>query len=275
MLEYITDKKTLSDLIFKHLGRDLLTNCYLSIKEFLDELEQNTLVYKEFKKNLYILKEREDFAILYYYICDVESAKNELEELKSMLHYKIIVTEFAYKDDPTLEEKTLKLFESSKYYISLRRTNLENKNETYLDTTCSFDNIEWKYDFDKKEDAIRIRDFLVENFNKITGCIPTIATIENKIEANLFYVLEDISLNKIVGVLEFDLDRVSTIKHLAIAQEYRGKGLGKLLVNKMINNGKGVNVWTTSNSEAEQFYKNNGFIETGYKSIVLINEEEW
>ena len=274
MLDIIDNKNMLSNLMINHLGKNLITNCYLSIKEFEDEIELKTLMYREFPTgNLYILKYREDFMILYYYINRADSVKNEFNEIKSIFDNKKIVVEIPYREELQLEE-VLDLFDELGFSLSLKRINLEHQIEARLDTTCPYSEIEWKYFFDSIEDSTRIREFLLDNFDKYTGCIPLKETIMKKIESNYFYVLENVESKEIVGVLEFDLGRTTTIKHLAVSKEYRGKGLGRLLINMMLNTNKNVNVWTTFSSDAEQFYKNNGFVTTEYKSAVLIYEGE-
>ena len=122
--------------------------------------------------------------------------------------------------------------------------------------------------------ANNILSFLKENFNELTGCIPLINRIEKRIANNELLVIEEDFTRKTIGLLEYSSENKITIKHLAVSKEYRGKGIAKYLLNTLSSQNKPIITWTTSGSDAEKIYRNNGFMRTTYKSVVLLFEGE-
>ena len=246
MLEKVTDKNLLSKAIFKHIKKDVFTNCFLSSREFDEEIESGTLYVIEYQSNnLYLLKDRGEFITLYFYLNEKNAIGAEIDDIKAKLGCKKIV---------------------------LNRVCLERNKENIADEGKP-SKIKVKESF-INEDTENIIKFLQENFDRYTGCIPNINTIKNRVLNNEIYVLEDEASN-IIGLLEFNLDKKTTIKHLAIAEKYRGHGLAKYLISLLsLNQNNTIITWTTINSDAERLYRNIGFVDTTYKSTVLIYEGE-
>ena len=269
MLEKVTDKNLLSKAIFKHIKKDVFTNCFLSSREFDEEIESGTLYVIEYQSNnLYLLKDRGEFITLYFYLNEKNAIGAEIDDIKAKLGCKKIVLEIAHKEGQTITE----LFEQIGFKTVLNRVCLERDKDNIADEGKP-SKIKVKESF-INEDTENIIKFLQENFDRYTGCIPNINTIKNRVLNNEIYVLEDEASN-IIGLLEFNLDKKTTIKHLAIAEKYRGHGLAKYLISLLsLNQNKTIITWTTINSDAERLYRNIGFVDTTYKSTVLIYEGE-
>ena len=89
------------------------------------------------------------------------------------------------------------------------------------------------------------------------------------------YVIEDKTTNKIIGAgslfilpkLHIGVNKIGTIEDIIVNTDYRGKGLGKLLVNKLAEVGKDMNcykVMLNCKPHTEEFYKKSGFIRQGF-----------
>ena len=269
MLEKVTDKNLLSKSIFKHIEKNVFTNCFLTSKEFDEEIESGTLFVKEYQSNnLYLLKDRDEYVIMYFYINNKKAIGIEINDIKKEFENKKIVIEIAYKEKQTISDS----FEQIGFKKILNRVCLE-KEKTIVNDITESTGFSIRDAFNDG-DAEKIAKFLQNNFNKFTGCIPNINTINNRIANNEIYVLEDETSN-IVGLLEFSIGNKLIIKHLAISEEYRGRGLAKYLISLLsLNQNKDITTWTAVNSDAERLYRKNGFVDTEYKSTVLIYEEE-
>lgn len=267
MLEKVTNKNVLSSTIIRHIKKDVFTNCLLYSQEHELEIEAGTLFIKEYpSNNLFMLKMRENFAILNFYINDKNAFLNDIAELETELNGKKIVVEIAYKYGQSIDEY-ISLFTKSFFAVSLNRECLEKNNVGASNELNLLDGLHLQRELINVKGVL---DFLKENFNEFTGCIPSIGVIEKRASNNELLVLEENFTRKIVGVLEYSADNKVTIKHLAIAKDYRGKGLAKYLLNLLSSQNKPIVTWTTSNSEAEKIYANNGFLKTSYKSTVLM-----
>ena len=274
MLEAVTNKNELSKLVFKHIKKNVLTNCFLSSKDYEREIENGTLLFKEYESNnLYIIKKRDGFIVLYYYINDDSSLKSELERIKKEIGDNKIVIEVAYEET---NDYQVKMFEKIGFEIILNRVNLHLVNRCLEFPPNQWDDIIIKEQFNLDEDSKQVFNFIKNNFNIITGCIPSVNEIKSRILENEIKALIDKNSNNIIGVLEFnkDNDKKVTIKHLAVLNDYRGKGIGSYLLRHIQMYYDVINVWTTINSEAERLYIKNGFAKTKYKSVVLIDKGE-
>ncbi len=152
------------------------------------------------------------------------------------------------------------------------------------------------------EDAAAIRPLLHSSFDPVTGCLPeddelysdaaagnilmlfadndSRAASENESEytsgAAVPQPTNDSRLPAAApcGILHYKAAKKSAeIKHLAIAPEFRGKGLSEILINAFINECKDLKtaVWTGSNNSAAlNAYKDCGFKEDGRRSSVMI-----
>ncbi len=271
MLEKVTDKDMLSNAIIKHIKKNVFTNSLLYSQEYDNEIKSNSLYIKECESNnMFLLKMRDSFAILYYYINDQTAFFKDMANLKEEIKGKKIVTEIAYKYGQDID-LIASMFYEMKFIKAINRVCLEKNSLNQIEISKLEDGIHLQNDL---LDENTILKFLKENFDEYTGCIPLNSTIKKRTENGELLVLEEDFTRKTIGLLEYSTDNRLTIKHLAISKEYRGKGLAKFLLDTLSNKGKQIITWTTDGSEAEKIYIKNGFIKTTYKSIVLIYKEE-
>ena len=271
MLNRVTDRNMLSSTIIKHMRKNVFTNCLLYSQEYEAEIESGSLFVKEYPSdNLFMLKMRDDFAILYFYINDQSAFFNDMNDIKNEAKGKKLVTEIAYKEEYEIEILT-SMFLEMNFNVSLNRVCLEKNSIGQASEVGLIDGIHLQNEL---INANNILSFLKENFNELTGCIPLINRIEKRIANNELLVIEEDFTRKTIGLLEYSSANKITIKHLAVSKEYRGKGIAKYLLNTLSSQNKPIITWTTSGSDAEKIYRNNGFMRTTYKSVVLLFEGE-
>ena len=110
---------------------------------------------------------------------------------------------------------------------------------------------------------INDRLWLIEHDKHISQKI-----LDNKIKNNEIYIIE---INeKIIGWLRYNLfwDNIPFMNLIYLLEEYRHKGIGKIMVeyweNEMKQNGyKNVLTSTQSNEESQHFYRKLGYKEIG------------
>ena len=92
--------------------------------------------------------------------------------------------------------------------------------------------------------------------------------MENKIKNNEIYIVE--IKGKIIGWFRYNLfwDNIPFMNLIYLLEEYRQKGIGKIMVkyweNEMKQNGyKNVLTSTQSNEESQHFYRKLGYKEIG------------
>lgn len=263
MIKKIDDLKALSSIVFSHIKKNVITNTFLTSFEYQNEIVSHTLSYIEFddSNNLYLIRERKNHIILNYYINDISFLKNELSIINNLFNDKIIVVEIPYKEE-LLADNVKSIFEECSYKFKINRIKMikEFENSNYGGEIA----------FKNESESDIINRFLTNNFDEYTGCIPNIKTIEQRIKNNeIITIKED---NKIIGLLEFSNDaQYVLIKHLAIDENHRNKGLASSLINQLLKiSSKSICTWTTLGSNAEKMYEKNGFYKSNYKSLVLI-----
>ena len=129
------------------------------------------------------------------------------------------------------------------------------------------------------EDAATIRPLLHSSFSPITGCLPEDDELRSDAAAGNILMLFAVNDSRLpaarpCGLLHYKAAKKSAeIKHLAIAPEFRGKGLSEILINAFLNECRDLKttVWTGSgNAPALNAYKDCGFTEDGRRSSVMI-----
>ena len=92
--------------------------------------------------------------------------------------------------------------------------------------------------------------------------IPIKSALQYKSICNTSYVAE--ANGKVIGVIICEKSKLGSydIKIIEIAEKYRRKGIGKLLINKIkqVADGKAISVYYPKDKIVENFYKSNGFI---------------
>ncbi|MEA3431425.1 MAG: GNAT family N-acetyltransferase [candidate division WOR-3 bacterium] len=93
------------------------------------------------------------------------------------------------------------------------------------------------------------------------------------------FVAEEASKNKVVGVViaHRDVDDVWFIHEIAVLPDYRGKGIGAQLMEKMIlyiksKRGKELKLYVDAhNANAIELYKKLGFTVASQRNLMILN----
>ena len=205
-----------------------------------------------------------------------------------------IVTETAFRERDTALKETVEYlagcgFEEVLSRVRLSRPagapdeNAENAVEISPEKVESREEENSEFTFYVKkstaEDAAAIRPLLHSSFSPITGCLPEDDELRSDAAAGNILMLFAVNDSRLpaarpCGLLHYKAAKKSAeIKHLAIAPEFRGKGLSEILINAFLNECRDLKttVWTGSgNAPALNAYKDCGFTEDGRRSSVMI-----
>lgn len=119
--------------------------------------------------------------------------------------------------------------------------------------------------FAAPDDFKQVSSLLAATFPEKTGCLPSKEALQALIEKKQILCTEK-------GVLHYEVSgRTSELRHLAVAENARGNGLGTLLVNSYLSicGANLCRVWTGQNNTAAlSLYRKAGFSEDGWLSQV-------
>lgn len=284
-MKLIKNYQELSKLIFSHLKKNLITNCFLGKEEWTLEIQNDLAYYIETEKNLYLFRKRDGFWILNYYLNDLDTEFNN-----SILNP--IVVEFVGRN--ILEnnyQKQQELFNNLGWKKCVERerfekieSSIEEKQSEFENNDCGNGDIEIKNNskndskieicLAQEHDFDNVLELLKDSFNPYYGCIPTNLKLLEDINNGGVYMAK--INNKIVGILHFKhMDKLAEIRHLAIDKDWRGQGIANELMNVYENEVRTQKkiVWTgIENQAAQGLYLKNGYKKDGYVSNVYMNE---
>lgn len=244
-MKKITDVSELNSAVSRHFVKNVSTNNFTSEKAYLNEIEAGNLYIEEDTEHLFILRKRDGFYIVNYYIHGNFRFPEELNGEK-------LVVEIPYKretDIPTCFEK----FGFRLYLERIRMT--AKKSET-----------NGKAEFVKESDAKKAYKLITDNFDKTSGCIPPFCDF-----------IKDVKDNKVLGygdkaILHFSTKgKSSEIRHLVVDEKERGRGIASELIKTYFEKTDCVKyqVWLTKdNQPAEKTYKKHGYEQDGFCSRV-------
>jgi len=284
-VKQIGNYQELSKLIFYYLKKNVMTNCFLSKSDWELEISLGNVYYFLRERNLFILRSRKDFWILNYYLNDLEFSSVNLEIPKDIL--KPIVVEVVGKSE--LDEKYQKqqeFFKQLGMEKVLERERFENvkqvestmkKESDLLIISKNANNGVQDFEIILASNTLLpdVLQFLRCNFHVYYGCIPTEEKLKKDIQMGFVYaaMIED----KIIGVLHFqETDKLAEIRHLAVGEKWRGKGVAGQLMQvyeSKVNVQKKI-VWTgRENQNAQKLYQKYGYQKDDYVSSVFWYEK--
>lgn len=292
-LKKIESYQEMSKLIFSCFKKNVMTNCFLSKEDWEFEINNKSVYYFMVENSLFLIREREKFFILNYYLNDwnIEKIKIEMQQEIS----KPVVVEVVSKnilDESYLKQQELffqlgmqKTLERVRFQNVEQVENLASEKENLLVTSENINNeIDTKFesDFESEseitfaniDDLAGILELLHSSFNLYYGCIPTQEKLSEDIQKNFVYIAK--KENRILGVLHFEKsDKQTEIRHLAVDKDFRGKGIANHLMRIYGSEIKVPRriVWTgVDNIPAQKLYQKYGYQKDGYVSSVFYCE---
>lgn len=268
----INSYEELSRLIFSYLKKGVVTNTFISKEDFEKEIKFGSLYYFTTSAGLWLVRSREEYYILNYYLTNINYEDVAREVFEKGLE-KTIIVEIVGKnifDDKFIG--TCKFFEKLGMEVAVQRERFAKKQEDI--NLNDVDNVE-KTLVEilncGEPDISTVMEIFDDNFDKFYGCIPTKeAIIEDIKNQNLYKALIE---DKIVGILHIKKDsKASEIRHLAVVKEARNQGVAGMLLkyydkDVCVSN---KTVWTAKdNVAAQKAYAKNGYQKDGYISKVF------
>ncbi len=246
----------ISDLLNAQLKRGVITNHFLRGDDYAREIA-NGLYLHEADGALLLFRERGDHLVMTFYLHP--NAVLSLPETD-----KPVVTELSCraKDADAMADAAAQ-FARLGFCEVLRRTRRTRSAALVSTETTAFPA--------QESDFFAVSRFLRAQFSPLTGCLPTEDDLRENLRRGETVITRD--ENGISGVLHFAVSRAaSEIRHLAVREDCRGRGLADALLTAYLTATNGVRsqVWArTGNLPAEHFYEKHDYRPDGWTSVVL------
>lgn len=248
----------LNTLIMKQFRRGMLTNSFLSRKEYESEIANGTLEFHEYENGLLIFRKRSEHVILNFWLND--------RSLPGNIDFKPnTVLEIAHRERDIELVKIVEKWNEIGFVQEFRRQRMTfgESFESSADPCISFA---------EKSDFEAVKFLLEDNFSSVTGCIPTDDTLNEDIKnGNILLYSKN---NDKLGLLHYTKEKNKTeLRHLCVSESARGQGIGKRLVHQYNSQTNDMlrHVWVRSdNFPAVKLYESCGYHADGMYSDVLI-----
>ena len=256
-MEQIERYSALSMLLTAQLKPGVYTNHFLSPAQCEAEIEQG-MWFEPFNGGICLFRRREDHDLMTFYL----QRDGELPRLELP---KTTVTEVVWRDGKEGSAmRAIAQLEQAGWSVLFHRDRRERpKEEAYAQEQPQMNT-------EETPDAVLA--FLQSSFDPLTGCLPTQAQLASQIA--LGEVVAQREDGEIVGVLHFEKGRASSeIRHLAVREDRRGKGVASKLFKEYLRRTDGAKslVWARrGNLPAEHFYESHGYRCDGWHSAVLV-----
>lgn len=258
-MEKITELNKLKAAIRRHFRGGMATNFTLSEAEIFCELKSGGLFIEESPDCLYILRERDGHRILNYYVNSLP-----LPPVPDGL----TVCEITARGRENLRRDIISAFEDAGFTPLFERVRLVRQ------AGRAEPNGGGAYELSAagESDIAGVSSLFASCFDRLTGCISSESVLAGRIAAgSVFIAKRD---GSVAGAVETAADKGFTeIRHLAVRENDRGRGLGGELVRYYLNEtgGRKSFVWTEPGKPAAyKTYVNCGYTEDGNVSLVLM-----
>lgn len=260
-MKQITSYEELSPLLSAQLGRGVVTNCALTQEDWRREIAAGTLWCRSWAGGMVLLRRREGHSVLSFYLRE------------------LALPEDLAWDGPTLVEiparsRDAGLLDAADFWRGQGFRELFRRERLALPKGAA---IPLRDGLPPARaagpaDAGEIRALLRDNFDPLTGCLPTGAELARDLEAGNV-LCADGPDGRPAGVLHIAPGRGSTqLRHLAVGRDFRRRGFAQSLLGRYLEHtgfAKSL-VWVrTDNRPGQQFYVKNGYAPDGWGSAVL------
>lgn len=256
-MERVERYSELSELLTAQLKAGVYTNHFLSSAQCDAEIAQGMWIVR-FAGGLCLFRRRDSHDLMTFYL----QRDGELPRLSLP---KTTVTEVVWREGKEGSAmRALSQLEQADWKVLFHRDRRERPKEEAAARAWGGAGGE--------ESADAVLAFLRGAFDPLTGCLPTRAQLASQM-ANGEVVTAGDELG-LTGVLHFQMGRASSeIRHLAVREDKRGKGIASKLLREYLNRTEGAKslVWARrGNLPAEQFYESRGYRCDGWHSAVLV-----
>ena len=247
-------------------NQSIVTNYYGFLKDIFDSDGNIKFEYRQQDGLIYFIKDSEySFKRLFFFL-NTQKAENNLFYLDTEFHF---VSEVIFLDSQIQLKKIIfDWFEKNTYFHYKTFVRMfRNGDVNYSD----FDNS--SIDVPSIEEIKLIHFELEANFDKFSEKIPTIKELTDL--RNFIFIIK--VNNEIASILVSELKgKTKELRYWLVLPKYRGRGLGSKLLKYFLNSTNEIvryTLWVdSSNSNAIEQYKLNGFKMAKVKNYIFINE---
>lgn len=245
----IHDVALCGPLVMSHFKKGVFTNNTLTTADYQREITQGNLFLQQFEGGILFLRRRPTHYIGNFHL--LPGAQIHLEEVD-----RPVVIEISSRSQPKIEPWLNVGFSPI----------LHRKRLTATEGTPALCPIRLA----KAEEVEEVLALLNQEFDPITGCIPTLPQLREEIALGNIFVWEE--NGHIIALAHRSMAKNSSeIRHLAVDARHRGQGLSHQLMGGYFAHTQGERhlVWT-ANPIATHLYQSHGYTADGYTSTVLI-----
>lgn len=244
----------------------VFTNNFLTAEDYRREIQKGTLYYGLWPEGLLFLRKREGFFRAAYHFFPGELCPQLPRGMR-------VIMEIPARPQDVKAPVAEAFWEAEGFVPVLERLRYrqkaggENSQKDFLERGTIV--------LAGNSQVSEVLSFLNRQFDPLTGCLPTLEELSRD---TVFCLLDE--KNTLAGVLHGFFGRAfSEIRHLALREDFRGKGYGKALVyayEKRADSPKRL-VWTgAENLAARRLYEKCGYSPDGWTARVLeYGKEEW
>ena len=256
-MEPITDNELLNEIIRDYFLKKTITNNYLLPEAYANYIAEEKLYFTASGSNVCLFLEKQGFYQLYYYV-------NNQNEYLSVDAGKPVVMEILYRGEAQKPQGIITYWEKCGFRQHLIRDNMTATFSQLMLPTESVHNVELKY-AESSEETMFVKQLLENSLDKYTGDILSYNEIHEYVQKkNVICALWN---GRLGGALQFEIkNNVAWLGHVAVSDEFRGKGIANELVKfYIVENAKGQDtkyqLWVIQNNiGATNLYRKFGFI---------------
>lgn len=266
-MELLTSVTRLKHLLGQYSNKEILTNNYIFPDTYDALVNSKKLTFVEKNDNLVLLVDKEDFYQLFYHL-------NNLAEPFHLNPDKAVMMEIIYRGDNNKPLNIIDYWEKSGFILHIIRDQMSGMYSSLSLPSENLNGVVIRYAQSVDEGEF-VRDLIKQTFDKYSGDILTLDEIMNFItNRNILCAYFD---NQLCGFLQFEIkNNVVWIGHIAVASNFRGKGIAKELVRSYIKDNAikpntRFQLWVMQqNSGAIDLYRKFGFVYANKSSASML-----
>lgn len=257
-MEKISELQSVKAAIRRHFKAGMATNCVLTDRDFIREIEAGALYTEESEGGLFILRDRGSHLILNYYVNSLPLPP--LPETR-------LVCEITARGGENIRRDIVSALSELGFAEEKRRERL------CRETGKPEENVpgDIEYSAAAANDLRGIEELFETSFDALTGCLTPERELIERIAAGEVFIAR--SGGKLAGAIETMNDKnYTSVRHLAVSEALRGRGIGAWLVRAYLfaTDGKKSFVWTEpAKAAAYKTYLRCGYAEDGNVSVVM------
>lgn len=264
-MKRINDLQELSRLITAQWKRGVVTNAAFSAEAFRKEIEAGTLYAQELSSALVLLRRREGFDRLNFYLQPEGNLAGWEPEQTTVLEIPSRPQDAALRASESLWEK-------SGFTLQFRRKRIVLKEDANLKTVDCRVPVRPALVQDQKQ----IERIMYQAYDPLTACLPTKEELAEDItKGDVLCAEED---GRIMGFIHLSCTRRATeCRHLAVLPEARGRGIALSLLAADCRRARTPQylLWVAENNlPALQLYEKAGYVPDGWSSSVWVLRKE-